>query len=111
MMKRFEPNSGREKSASPLRLAQFEHFGVVLAMADWQLGQKDAARVMLFKGNSLTPKISPTDKAVDLGDSWVAWLEARISLDEAEGLMKSDAGGDADANHPAPMAGESAPIR
>ena len=30
-MKRFEPNSGREKSASPRRLAQFEHFGEGLA--------------------------------------------------------------------------------
>ena len=87
------------------------HAYAVLAMAHWQLGQKDEARAMLAKGDALAPRIASGKGAVDLGDSWVAWLEARISLDETEGLMKSDAGGDADANHPAPMAGESAPIR
>lgn len=64
------------------------HAYAVLAMAHWQLGQEDVARVMLAKGDSLTPKISPTHEAVDLGDSWVAWLEARISLDEAATLIQ-----------------------
>jgi hypothetical protein len=42
------------------------------------------------KGDSLTPKISPTHEVVDLGDSWVAWLEARISLDETGQLIQTD---------------------
>jgi tetratricopeptide (TPR) repeat protein len=64
------------------------HAYAILAMAHWKLGQKDVARVMLEKGNSLTPNISPSDKHVDLGDSWVAWLLARISLDEAAALIQ-----------------------
>jgi hypothetical protein len=65
------------------------HAYAVLAMAYWHLGQKDAARVMLAKGNALTPNISSTHGAVDLGDSWVALLAARISLDEAGALIQS----------------------
>jgi serine/threonine protein kinase/Tfp pilus assembly protein PilF len=64
------------------------HAYAILAMAHWKLGQKDVARAMLEKGNSLTPNISPSDKHVDLGDSWVAWLLARISLDEATALIQ-----------------------
>ena len=66
------------------------HAYAVLAMAHWQLGQKDAARVALAKGDSLTPKISPAHQAVDLGDPWLAWLEARISLDEAGQLIQPE---------------------
>jgi tetratricopeptide (TPR) repeat protein len=66
------------------------HAYAILAMAHWQLGQKDLARVMLARGDSLTPKISPANQAVDLGDSWVAWVEARISLDEAGQLIQPD---------------------
>jgi tetratricopeptide (TPR) repeat protein len=65
------------------------HAYAILAMAHWKLGEKDVARLMLGKGESLTPKISPERESVDLGDSWVAWLEARISLDEAAGLIQS----------------------
>jgi len=61
----------------------------VLAMAHWQLGEKDAARVTLAKGDALAPSIQPASQAVDLGDSWVAWLMARISLDEANALIQS----------------------
>jgi tetratricopeptide (TPR) repeat protein len=64
------------------------HAYAILAMAHWQLGQKDAARVMLGKGDSLAPKIFPTHEAADLGDSWVARLQARISLDEATTLIQ-----------------------
>jgi hypothetical protein len=45
---------------------------------------------MLANGELLTPKISPAHEAVDLRDSWVAWLEARISLDEAGKLIPLD---------------------
>ena len=82
------------------------HAYAVLAMAHWQLGQKDVARIMLAKGNALTPKVLPSHEVVDLGDSWVAWLEARISLDEAEALMESDASGAA--NHSGQMVGQPA---
>jgi len=62
------------------------HAYAILAMADWKLGQKDLARAMWGKGDSLTPNI--LHQPVDLGDSWVAWLLARISLDEATALMQ-----------------------
>jgi len=61
----------------------------LLAMAYWELGQKDEARTALTNGNSLAPRVS-TDRAVDLGDSWVGWLFARISLDEAGQLIPLD---------------------
>jgi tetratricopeptide (TPR) repeat protein len=60
----------------------------VLAMAQWQLGQKAAARAALAEGNTLAPPLAPQPDTVDLGDSWVAWLFARISLDEAEALIR-----------------------
>jgi tetratricopeptide (TPR) repeat protein len=61
----------------------------ILAMAHWQLGQKEAARAMLARGDTLAPRISPAAGDVDLGDSWVAWLFARVSLDEATALIQS----------------------
>jgi hypothetical protein len=63
----------------------------VSAMADWQLGQKDAARAMLAEGNALAPSVSRLQSDEDIGDSWVAWLFARVSLDEAGGLITSGA--------------------
>jgi tetratricopeptide (TPR) repeat protein len=65
----------------------------VLAMAQWQLGKKDAAQVALAKGNELAPNLS-TGGAADLGDSWVAWLFARIALDEAAALFQPSAAPD-----------------
>jgi tetratricopeptide (TPR) repeat protein len=61
----------------------------ILAMAHWQLGQKEVARATLAKGNSLAPNLPDARGTVDLGDSWVAWIFARISLDEATALMRS----------------------
>jgi serine/threonine protein kinase len=60
----------------------------VLAMAHWQLGQKDIARAMLAKGDMLAPSILPGRDNEDIGESWVAWLFARISLDEATALIQ-----------------------
>jgi tetratricopeptide (TPR) repeat protein len=60
----------------------------VLAMTYWQLGEKDAARAMLAKGDALAPSILPEHRDVDVGESWVAWLFARISLDEATALIQ-----------------------
>jgi hypothetical protein len=67
----------------------------VLAMARWQLGEQDPARAALSAGNKLAPALSARE-TVDLGDSWLAWLFARISLDEATALL----GALTDANAP-----------
>jgi serine/threonine-protein kinase len=58
----------------------------VLAMAQWRLGLKEAARATLSQGNKLAADISSTD-VVDLGDRWLEWLFGRISLDEATKLV------------------------
>jgi tetratricopeptide (TPR) repeat protein len=67
----------------------------VLAMAQWRLGLKDAARATLNEGNKLAQDIS-SNQAVDLGDKWLDWLVARILLNEATELIadKSTLGND-----------------
>jgi hypothetical protein len=67
----------------------------VLAMAQWRLGLKDAARATLSERNNLTQDIS-SNQAVDLGDGWINWLVARVLLDEATELIadKSTLGND-----------------
>jgi hypothetical protein len=62
----------------------------VLAMAQWRLGLKDAARATLGEGNKLAQDIS-SNQAVDLGDGWLNWLVARILLDEATELIADNA--------------------
>ena len=66
------------------------HSYAILAMADWQLGKKDEARAMLAKGNGLDPEIMPTRVVEDPSNAWVAWLFARIQLDEAAALINSN---------------------
>ena len=70
----------------------------ILAMANWRLGQKDAAQAMLAEGEKLAPGIKPGPDALDLGESWVAWLFARISLDEATALIQSGPTTDSNSN-------------
>jgi serine/threonine protein kinase len=72
----------------------------ILAMAHWQLGQKDAAREALAKGDSLAPAIQSARDDTDLGQSWVAWLIARISLDEATELIQTASTIDKNSNQP-----------
>ena len=60
----------------------------VAAMANWQLGQQDAARAALASGDKLAPKLPLERDNLDLGESWVAWIMARISLDEATKLTQ-----------------------
>jgi serine/threonine protein kinase/tetratricopeptide (TPR) repeat protein len=72
-------------SSQPLSVAQAD---AILALADWQLGQKDKARNMLAEGDKLAPSLPPGHDPLDLGDSWVAWLFARIQLDEAAKLIQ-----------------------
>lgn len=61
----------------------------VLAMAHWQLAQTNAAHEALARGDALAPALPATGGHADLGESWVAWLMARISLDEASALIQS----------------------
>jgi len=64
------------------------HLSAILAMACWNLGKKEEARAMLAKGNSLAPREMPSRIAEDLGDAWLAWLYARVQLDEAAALIQ-----------------------
>jgi chemotaxis regulatin CheY-phosphate phosphatase CheZ len=71
-------------------------------MAHWRLGLKDAARATLSQGNILAPAISSAHAdTVDLGGDWLAWLSARIPLDEATELVadKSTLGNDSKNQH------------
>jgi tetratricopeptide (TPR) repeat protein len=72
------------KSSAPF--AQAKAFAV-LAMTHWQLGHPDEAHTALTQGDALAPRLSTAADGVDLGESWVAWLMARISLDEASKLI------------------------
>ena len=64
------------------------HTYAVLAMADWELGNKAEARLMLAQGNALDPAILPVSIAQDPSNAWVAWLYARVQLDEATALIQ-----------------------
>ena len=66
------------------------HAYAVLAMAHWQLGNKDAARAMFEKGDALAPSVIPARDAEDPGKAWLAWLFSRISLDEAAALFSTE---------------------
>ena len=77
---------GEKATQSSAALAQAKAYAV-MAMAHWQLGQKNEARATLAKGDALAPGISREKGVDDLGESWVAWLMARISLDEATRLL------------------------
>jgi serine/threonine protein kinase/tetratricopeptide (TPR) repeat protein len=74
------------KAGDPL--ARAKGFAV-LAMARWQLGERDAARIAFAQGDELAPNHAPEALRTDLGDTWVAWLFARIQLDEASLLILS----------------------
>jgi tetratricopeptide (TPR) repeat protein len=78
---------GEKAANNSLDFAQAKAYAV-LAMAHWQLGQKDQAQAMLGKGVALARPIPAGTDTEDLGESWVAWLFARISLDEAAALMQ-----------------------
>jgi hypothetical protein len=80
-----------QKSVKSPRIEAREHAYAVLAMADWQLGKKDEARAMLAKGDALAPSIMPPSIAEEPGNAWLAWLYARIQLDEATALVGSPA--------------------
>ncbi len=79
---------GEKAAQSSAEFAQAKAYAV-MAMAHWQMGQKDEARAALAKGDTLAPGISSEKGTDDLGESWVAWLMARISLDEATKLLQN----------------------
>jgi len=60
----------------------------VLAMAHWQLGREADALSMLMKGETLAPSIIPERGVEKIGGAWVAWLIARIMLEEARTLIQ-----------------------
>ena len=65
------------------------HAYALLAMADWRLGVTNEARAMFAEGSALAPDSLPPSYATDPGNAWLAWLFARVSLDEAAALMKT----------------------
>jgi serine/threonine protein kinase len=75
-----------QKSVDSTTYASWHACGI-LAMADWQLGKKDEARAMLARGEKLAPPVMPSSVARSPGSDWLAWLYARIQLDEARALM------------------------
>jgi serine/threonine protein kinase len=72
----------------------------VLAMADWRLGRKDAARQMLGLGNTVAARIHPIRYDEDSEYAWAAWLFARISLDEATALIHTGSQANGHTNNP-----------
>jgi len=80
-----------QKSVESSRIDPYGQAYAVLAMADWQLGKQDEARAMLAKGDASAPSIMPLGIAEDPGNAWLAWLYARIQLDEATALVESPA--------------------
>jgi tetratricopeptide (TPR) repeat protein len=62
----------------------------ILAMAYWKLENREEARALFTKGDSLAPREMPAHVAEDSGDAWLAWLYARVQLDEAAALIYSE---------------------
>jgi len=76
------------------------HSYAVLAMAYWRLGEKENARAVLAKGDTLEPGIMPASIAEDPGSAWLAWLFARIQLDEATALIQPSSMPENNSNKP-----------
>jgi serine/threonine protein kinase len=69
----------------------YGHAYAVLAMAYWQLGEKEQARAMLAKGEEFAPPTMPQNIADDPSTAWQGWLFARIQLEEASALIGAPA--------------------
>jgi len=92
-----------EWAQKPLKIPRIYvhgHAYAVLAMAYWQLGEKDEARAMLAKGDTLAPRIMPVSVAEDPGNEWLAWLYARIQLEAATALIQPGTTTDNNSNQP-----------
>ena len=79
---------GEKAAKSSTGFAQAKAYAI-LAMAHSQLGQRNEALAALGKGDALAPAFSPEKGADDLGESWVAWVMARVSIDEATKLIQA----------------------
>ena len=79
---------GQEALSWP-RNAVHPYAFAILAMAYWKLEKTEEARALLAQGDSLAPREMPARVAEDTGDAWLAWLYARIQLDEATALIQS----------------------
>jgi serine/threonine protein kinase len=80
-----------EKSLnSPFVHAQAQGYAI-LAMAQWHLGHKDEAQAMLARGNALVPPDLSADSLAQAENKWFPRLMARIQLDEASALIRTDA--------------------
>ncbi|HET6408712.1 MAG TPA: tetratricopeptide repeat protein, partial [Chthoniobacteraceae bacterium] len=78
---------GKKATSGSSEFSQAKAYAV-MAMAHWQLEQRNEARAALGEGDALAPPFSHERTDADLGESWVAWLMARISLDEATNLIE-----------------------
>ena len=88
-----EALSWAEKALDSSSAYASAHACAILSMANWRLGRHADARAMLTKGEALAPNIIPERGVENFGGSWVAWLMARISLDEAQALAQPPAAG------------------
>ncbi len=85
----------RKTLASPSENAH-PHAGAVLAMALWKHGDGEGARQAFARAGELTPREMPQALAERPGEDWLAWLFARVSLDEAAALMNGTGDGSVD---------------
>jgi hypothetical protein len=58
-------------------------------MACERLGQGAHARAMLANGEALAPSTPPPQLLEGSNNAWLAWLYARLLLDEAGALLQS----------------------
>jgi tetratricopeptide (TPR) repeat protein len=77
-----------QKTLDSPTAASHAHASAVVAMAYWKLEKREEARAMLAHGDVLAPREMPARAAEDTGNAWLAWLYARIQLDEASGLIQ-----------------------
>jgi tetratricopeptide (TPR) repeat protein len=77
-----------QKTLDSSTIASHGHASAVVAMAYWKLEKREEARAMLAKGELLSPREMPAHIAEDSGNTWLAWLYARIQLDEASALIQ-----------------------
>jgi hypothetical protein len=85
----------RAAKLDPGFLSQQAVGGVLQAMAEWQLGQKQAARADLENARKLVEEgfKRPLEYSAARGGFWHDWLNARILLREAMGLIQKPESG------------------
>jgi serine/threonine protein kinase len=88
------------KAINSPRKDAYPHAYGVLALAEWQLGNKEEARAALAAGEKLAPREMPAVATEDPGTSWMIWLFARIQLDEADALINPTPAGAKESKSP-----------